>query len=67
MIGYTRQDVAIKLQVSPSRVSQIAKELDIQPRWNGKEFCYIYEQLRQMQRRNKKPGPVAKKPKGRAR
>lgn len=54
---YTRSDLADVLQVSPARVSQIAKELGINPDWNGSEFLYSQKQLRLMLQRNTKPGP----------
>lgn len=53
----TRSDVADVLQVSPSRVSQIAKQLKLEPEWNGSEFVYSRPQLRRMMERNTKPGP----------
>lgn len=59
--GYTRTEAAAILGVTVSRVSQIAKSMNIGLSWkryNG--FNYSQQQVRRMMQRNVKPGPKGK-------
>ena len=63
--GWTRTEVANLLNVTPGRISQIAKEMKIRMRWHWQDgFSYTVRDVSRMQERSTKPGP---KPKGKAR
>lgn len=56
--SWTRNEVAELLGVTVSRVSQIAKEMNIQLRWHRQYgFGYRVQDVNRMTRRNTKPGP----------
>lgn len=54
----TRNNIALILDVTVQRVSQLANELRLTPTpRKGKAAVYSMSQLRKMQGRNTKPGP----------
>lgn len=58
--GWSRNEVAELLDVTPARVSQIAKELGVRLRWHYRDgFSYTVSDVSRMKSRSRKPGPKA--------
>ena len=56
--GWTRTEVAELLNVTPARVSQIAKSMKITMRWHWQDgFTYRVGDVAKMEARSTKPGP----------
>lgn len=59
--SWTRTEAAALLGVTPARITQIAKNLNIRMRWHWEDgFSYALRDVKKMQERNTKPGPKGK-------